>query len=66
MPGASGCPKPKFLTRNLKLVIEDEDTTAEDIDGATAGLGGGGAAAADGAAAAVTADNGAAAARPGP
>ncbi len=23
-PGASGCPKPKFLTR--KLVIEDEDT----------------------------------------
>ena len=28
MPGASGCPKPKFLT--CILVIDDDATTAED------------------------------------
>ena len=33
MPGASGCPKPKFLTRTL--VIDDDTTTPEDGAGAT-------------------------------
>ena len=33
MPGASGCPKPKFLTRTL--VIDDDATTPEDSAGAT-------------------------------
>ena len=33
MPGASGCPKPKFLTRTL--VIDDDATTPEDGAGAT-------------------------------
>ena len=28
MPGASGCPKPKFFTR--KLAVEDDDMTPED------------------------------------
>ena len=33
MPGASGCPKPKFLTRTL--VIDDDATTPEDGASAT-------------------------------
>ena len=42
MPGASGCPKPKFLTRTL--VIDDDATTPEDGAGATQELNAGAAA----------------------
>ena len=53
MPGASGCPKPKFLTRTL--VIDDDATTPEDGAGATQEVNAGAAAEAGAAGAAVAA-----------